>query len=212
MKTILINVRIVINFIIMSPILYLKNLSFCKWHLLKFVRIPTNEKMCSIFICDLGMPKNYWLKEPTIGNSDSCFPPLKRTFNLFNIHMIMSKRQQLPCWQVLSLAHYSAIVVVSNMSKLLSTSMFCSTISNSIRGCKCWWHFKNIRKKDVMSYSWTIENSYSWPIKNETNLRFLNLGSNIRDNMLCVFFAYFFKENRKWRRIKTFFYIWSQQG
>jgi hypothetical protein len=35
-------------------------------------------------------------------------------------------------------------------------------------------------------------------ITNETNLRFLNLGFNIRDSMLCVLFAsYLFKNERK---------------
>ncbi len=36
------------------------------------------------------------------------------------------------------------------------------------------------------------------PIRNETNLILLNLGSNIKDNMLCVLFpSYFFKNERK---------------
>jgi len=43
-----------------------------------------------------------------------------------------------------------------------------------------------------------METTYSRPIKNETNLKLLNLGFNIKDNMLCVLFpSYFLKNERK---------------
>jgi hypothetical protein len=35
------------------------------------------------------------------------------------------------------------------------------------------------------------------PIRDETNLRLLNLGSNIKDNMLCVLFPSYFKNNER---------------
>jgi hypothetical protein len=36
-----------------------------------------------------------------------------------------------------------------------------------------------------MSYFWTIKIPYFQPIKDETNLNFIKLGSNIKDNILC---------------------------
>ncbi len=118
--------------------------------------------------------------------------------------MLMPKRQQLHVDEffhevAIASSHFKYVQVVI-------TSMFCSTISNSIRGCKCWWHFKNIRKKDLMSYSWTIETLYSWPIYNETNLRFLNLGSNIRNNMLCVFFCISLPPHKRTTQIPFFIF------
>jgi hypothetical protein len=43
-----------------------------------------------------------------------------------------------------------------------------------------------------------METTHSPQTKDETNLRPLNVRSNIRDNMLCVLFlSYFFKNERK---------------
>jgi hypothetical protein len=43
-----------------------------------------------------------------------------------------------------------------------------------------------------------MEIAYCRPIRDETNLKLLNLGSNIRDNMLCaLFLSYFLKNERK---------------
>ncbi len=51
-----------------------------------------------------------------------------------------------------------------------------------------------------------METSCSQPIKDESNLRLLNLGFNIRDNMLCVlFFSYFLKNERKPIKNPTYF-------
>jgi hypothetical protein len=42
-----------------------------------------------------------------------------------------------------------------------------------------------------------METTCSQPIKDETNLRLLSLGSNIKDNMLCVLFPSYFLKNEK---------------
>jgi hypothetical protein len=43
----------------------------------------------------------------------------------------------------------------------------------------------------------TIKTAWSRPIKEETNLKLLNLGSNIRDSMLWVFFSPYFVRNER---------------
>ncbi len=43
-------------------------------------------------------------------------------------------------------------------------------------------NFKGIGNKDLLSYSSIM----SIPIKQEINFKFLNLGFNIRDNILCI--------------------------
>jgi len=45
----------------------------CKRHLVKLVRIPTKEKIVSIYICDPTIPKICWAKNSTIENITLCF-------------------------------------------------------------------------------------------------------------------------------------------
>jgi hypothetical protein len=50
----------------------------------------------------------------------------------------------------------------------------------------------------LLSYYSTINIPYFLPTYEETSQRFLNLGSSIKDNMLCVFFSsYVLKNERK---------------
>jgi hypothetical protein len=42
-----------------------------------------------------------------------------------------------------------------------------------------------------------METTCSQPIKDETNLKLLSLGSNIKDNMLCALFLSYFLKNEK---------------
>ncbi len=45
----------------------------CKWHLLRFVSMHVKEKIVSVLVCDLTMPKIWQAKKPTIGNMAPCF-------------------------------------------------------------------------------------------------------------------------------------------
>jgi len=52
--------------------------------------------------------------------------------------------------------------------------------------------------KDLISYSSTIATPCSLPINEDTRLRLLNLGCNIKENILWAFFSsIFFKKERK---------------
>jgi len=60
----------------------------------------------------------------------------------------------------------------------------------------------NMTYNAFLSYCSTIDIPYCLPTYEETRQKFLNLGSSIKDNMLCVFFSsYIFKNERKEAKI-----------
>ncbi len=67
--------------------------------------------------------------------------------------------------------------------------------------------FQSIGNKDHRSFSSIMETTCFQSIKYETNLKLLNLGLNIKDNMLCALFLSYFlkmKENQLKRHILFF--------
>ncbi len=99
-----------------------------------------------------------------------------------------------------SFANSLVLIVYSNISKLQSssTSMLAKALSNYAKGCKWWWHFNNMRYKDLLSYSSTIETPCSLPINEDTKQKLLNLRSNIKESILWVFFfSNFLNKERK---------------
>jgi len=44
-----------------------------KWHLFKLLKIPTKEKILSIFISESTIPKIWWTRNPIVWNMVSCF-------------------------------------------------------------------------------------------------------------------------------------------
>ncbi len=65
----------------------------------------------------------------------------------------------------------------------------------------------NIGYNDIISYCSTVATPWSRPMKEDTKRRLLNLGSNIRANVLCVFLSSNFlkKERKLFRTPQTFF-------
>jgi hypothetical protein len=54
-------------------------------------------------------------------------------------------------------------------------------------GFGIWWHFKNIKNEGWLSYSFTMETPCSQSLKHETIQRFLNVRSNIKNNIWFYF-------------------------
>jgi len=139
------------------------------------------------------MPRIWRTKNATIGNKDSCFThhskghliSLTFIWNLININNSLFTT---------SFVGSMVLANISKMSNLLSSLVYIFAIGpNSTIGWRMWWHLKNIGNKDHWSYSSTMETTCSWRIRDEINFKLLNLGSNIRENMLCVLFpSYFF--------------------
>jgi len=68
--------------------------SNCKQHLLRFVNMPTKEKINSISICDLTMPKIWRTKKTNYKKHGfMTSPPLKRTLDVCGIHLVTFETQ-----------------------------------------------------------------------------------------------------------------------
>ncbi len=125
-------------------------------------------------------------------------PSLERVFYIFHIHMKPFEIQQLHCYNFLC----SFNVVVGHLETIYSTILINiliyktkSNISNKMYMIIC---LANMGYNTLLSYCFTIDISYFLPTYEETKKRLLNLRSNIKYNMLYVFFSsYVVKNERK---------------
>ncbi len=132
------------------------------------------------------------------------FPPLKWTFNFFDIHLIMLKNQkfsihQFYCWFNCVGYHLKDIQIVVLFSSLINNTPF-----KFNQSMKIIMTLKKIRNKDFVSYFSMMAFLCSRPISENTRQRVLNLGSNIKKNIYWTFFfSYFFKKERKQSKTPT---------
>jgi hypothetical protein len=100
----------------------LSNFLNCKWHFLRLVRILVNENILLISIWYPTILNICLAQKPTIKHAFMFFLPLQWALDVFNIHLIMPriKNSLLTNYVVGSLA----LVVISKISKLLSSSTF----------------------------------------------------------------------------------------
>ncbi len=122
---------------------------------------------------------------------------LERVFYIFHIHMKPFEIQQLHCYNFLC----SFNVIVGHLETIYSTILINilmyktrSNISNKIYMIVC---LTNMGYDTLLSYCSTIDIIYFLPTYEETKKRLLNLWSNIKYNMLYVFFSLYVVKNER---------------
>ncbi len=163
---------------------------FC---LLKFVSILSKEKILLVSIWEPIMSKISKARNAIVKNMASCFSYHWRR----HLILVTSIWKHLNNFFLTSFFFVSSHVLATISKNPIIHFLVSKFIFNSINVA---WNTKS------MSYSSTMTSPCSQSMKEDTKWRLLNLGSNIRVNILCFFFFIFFHKGKKRIQIITHFF------
>jgi len=166
-------------------------------HLFKFVRNPTKEK---ILIQDPTMPKIFQKWNPTVGNIDSSL------CHHYKTHFISftSTWYHLKMRSFLFSSSFTSSFILEVCSKYISklesstTPMLTKELLVSTKRMQMVMTFQQHGIQGFLIIFLNITTPCSLPMNENTRWKLLNLGSNIKENILwALFFSNFLKKERK---------------